>query len=66
LDGTLSILQNNPASGYERAGQDITDNIAVKIGYDDGNLISCQNGASGGADGANTNLSGVDMWWWIK
>ena len=65
-DGTLSILQQNPASGYVRAGQDITDNIAVKIGYDDTNLISCQNGASGGAEGANTNLSGVDMWWWIK
>jgi len=29
-------------------------------------VVACQNGASGGADSANTNLSGVDMWWWIK
>ena len=65
-DGTLAILQQNPATGYERAGQDIDDNLAVKIGYDDGALKSCQNGASGGADSANTNLTGVDMWWWIK
>ena len=65
-DGSLAILQQNPASGYVRAGQDVTDNIAVKVGQDDNAVVACQNGASGGADSANTNLSGVDMWWWIK
>ena len=64
-DGTLAILQQNPASGYDKAGQDVDSNLAVKIGYDDQNLWATQNGASGGGN-ANTNLSGVDMWWWIK
>ena len=64
-DGTLAILQQNPASGYDKAGQDVDSNLAVKIGYDDTNLWATQNGASGGGN-ANTNLSGVDMWWWIK
>lgn len=65
-DGSLAILQQNPASGVVRAGQDITDNTAVKIGQDDTGVVACQNGASGGGHGDNTNLSGVDMWWWIK
>ena len=64
-DGTLAILQQNPASGYDKAGQDVDSNLAVKIGYDDTTLWATQNGASGGGN-ANTNLSGVDMWWWIK
>ena len=34
-DGTLAILQQNPASGYDKAGQDVDSNLAVKIGYDD-------------------------------
>jgi len=64
-DGTLAILKQNPGSGYDKAGQDVDSNLAVKIGYDDQNLWATQNGASGGGS-ANTNLSGVDMWWWIK
>ena len=38
-DGTLAILQNNPVKDIYVPGQDIANNIAVKIGYDDGNLI---------------------------
>jgi hypothetical protein len=64
-DGTLAILKQNPGSGYDKAGQDVDSNLAVKIGYDDTDLWATQNGASGGGS-ANTNLSGVDMWWWIK
>tara|TARA_B100001939_G_scaffold256694_1_gene223617 strand:+ start:853 stop:2055 length:1203 start_codon:yes stop_codon:yes gene_type:complete len=64
-DGTLAILQQNPASGYDKVGQDIDSNLAVKIGQDDNLLWATQNGASGGGN-ANTNLINVDMWWWIK
>ena len=39
-DGSLAILQQNPASGYVRAGQDITDNIAVKVGQDDTGVVA--------------------------
>jgi hypothetical protein len=65
FDGTLAILKQNPASGYDKAGQDVDSNLAVKIGQDDNILWATQNGASGGGN-ANTNLSNVDMWWWIK
>ena len=65
-DGSLAILQQNPASGFDKAGQDVNTNIAVKIGQDDNGVVACQNGASGGGHADNTNLSGVDMWWWIK
>ena len=65
-DGSLAILQQNPGSGYDKAGQDVNTNTAVKIGQDDNGVVACQNGASGGGHTDNTNLSGVDMWWWIK
>jgi len=65
-DGSLAILQQNPASGFDKAGQDVNTNTAAKIGQDDNGVVACQNGASGGGHADNTNLSGVDMWWWIK
>ena len=65
-DGSLAILQQNPATGFDKAGQDVNTNTAAKIGQDDNGVVACQNGASGGGHADNTNLSGVDMWWWIK
>ena len=72
----MPVIVGAGSSAFEASGSSIKFptatanlsgiNTAAKIGQDDNGVVACQNGASGGGHADNTNLSGVDMWWWIK
>ena len=62
-DGTLGIPQSG--AGTDTTGQDVDNNIAAKIGYDDAAAWAAATTAAGTSVG-NNGVANTALYWWIK
>jgi len=64
LDGSLSIPISG--AGTSTTGQDVDNNISVKIGVDDNINWGGSATAAGTDAGNNGTINTTPLWWWIK